>query len=312
MKNLHLSAILFALCAGSAAAADLPSRKAPPVYVPRAPVMTWTGFYVGVNAGYKWGVSPFVTPRQSISELRAVNPINASERAIAVAAAIGASTILPANLDSFAGGGQIGWNWQFAPRWVAGVEADIQVFSKQSAQSSRASLTDVAGLGGYQIGTFSHGSRTQEYLGTVRGRIGFLATPSLMIYATGGLAYGQVKERYGALQDLIEVPLGPFFAPPWTGSSAAAATRVGWTAGGGFEWMFSPNWSFKGEYLYYSLGGVSTPRYGVVDPTSNRFVNFGPGWLNVVNARTRFDGHMARAGLNYHFGSEAAPIVARY
>jgi outer membrane immunogenic protein len=84
-------------------------------------------------------------------------------------------------------------------------------------------------------------------------------------------------------------------------------TRVGWTVGGGLEWLFLPNWSAKVEYLYYDLGSVSTnfllPQH---DNAS------GNNALSVGQTTTRFDGHIVRAGVNYHFNWGAAPVVAKY
>jgi len=63
----------------------------------------------------------------------------------------------------------------------------------------------------------------------VRGRAGYLITPTLLLYGTAGFAYGDVT----AFQ--------------------RSNTSTGWTAGGGAEWLFSPNWSAKVEYLYVDL-----------------------------------------------------------
>ncbi|MGB8898002.1 MAG: outer membrane beta-barrel protein [Methylocella sp.] len=68
-----------------------------------------------------------------------------------------------------------------------------------------------------------------DYFGTLRGRYGYLFTPTLLVYGTGGFAYGG------------------------TGTSSLTTTPLGWAAGGGLEWMFFPNWSLKVEYLYYEL-----------------------------------------------------------
>ena len=86
---------------GAAAAADLPARSAPaPMYSP-APVFSWTGFYVGANAGYGWA--------------------NTSVTNIGGVAVTGSN-----NLNGFVGGGQIGYNWQGASPLVLGIEADFQ------------------------------------------------------------------------------------------------------------------------------------------------------------------------------------------
>jgi outer membrane immunogenic protein len=97
MKKYLLSGVaaLGLIAAGAASAADLPSRKGPvvaPIYVP---AFTWTGFYVGANAGYGWGNM----------DSRGVNAFG--------------------DLDGFVGGGQIGYNYQLG-QIVLGVEADFQ------------------------------------------------------------------------------------------------------------------------------------------------------------------------------------------
>ncbi len=97
MKKYLLSGVaaLGLLAAGAASAADLPSRKGPvvaPVYVP---AFTWTGFYVGANAGYGWG------------------NVNAN----------GFANV--GDLDGFVGGGQVGYNYQIG-QFVIGAEADFQ------------------------------------------------------------------------------------------------------------------------------------------------------------------------------------------
>ena len=91
-----------------------------------------------------------------------------------------------------------------------------------------------------------------DYLGTVRGRLGFLVTPTLLVYGTAGLAYASANlSATYTTYDLANF-YGPGLANPQNSD-----TRVGWTAGGGVEWMFLPNWSAKLEYLYYDLGSVT-------------------------------------------------------
>jgi outer membrane immunogenic protein len=79
-------------------------------------------------------------------------------------------------------------------------------------------------------------------------------------------------------------------------------TLAGWTAGGGVEWLFYPNWSLKVEYLYYDLGRVTFS----MSPLVNSFT------VGAPVASTRFNGNIVRAGLNYHFNWMPAPIVAKY
>lgn len=142
-----------------------------------------------------------------------------------------------------------------------------------------------------------------DYLGTVRGRLGFLVTPTLLIYGDGGFAYGGVHEG---------VDIASTFPPTGLGLSPAFGsvtnTRTGWTAGGGLEWLFSPNWSLKAEYLYYDLGRVT---FGVGGLT--QFTERPALFTDLPVASTRFNGHIVRVGLNYHFDWWGpAPVVAKY
>ena len=79
----------------------------------------------------------------------------------------------------------------------------------------------------------------------MRGRFGYLLMPTLLIYGDGGLAYGGVNVSTSIFQ--ANLPFTPAFAS----FGNLSGTEVGWTAGGGVEWMFLPNWSVKAEYLYY-------------------------------------------------------------
>jgi len=135
-----------------------------------------------------------------------------------------------------------------------------------------------------------------DYFGTVRGRLGWLAYPSLLVYGTGGLAYGGVKSSMTANQTNINFSPGIQFNP--SASGGISQTRTGWTAGGGFEWMLDPHWSTKVEYLYYDLGNV-TYNTLLVDgcPACGTF----PFFTNSVQTTTRFNGNVVRVGLNYQF-----------
>src|SRR6185312_14587303 len=89
-------------------------------------------------------------------------------------------------------------------------------------------------------------TKSIDWFGTVRGRVGFLVTPQWLLYGTGGLAYGETKSSF-TTTDLTGgcVPNGTLCA---TGASSGVST--GWTAGAGAEAMLAPNWSAKVEYLY--------------------------------------------------------------
>jgi outer membrane immunogenic protein len=154
MKKILLAGVaLAALSASSAFAADLPSRTAAPVApIAAVPVFTWTGFYVGVNAGYGW----------NSSDPTLYNPATGI-------------TYSASNDGGFVGGGQIGYNYQMGSV-VLGIETDLQY-----ADITKTSTVFV-GATPYTIG------HNMDWFGTVRGRIGF-AFDRALLYATGGLAY---------------------------------------------------------------------------------------------------------------------------
>jgi outer membrane immunogenic protein len=145
-----------------------------------------------------------------------------------------------------------------------------------------------------------------DYFGTVRGRIGVLATPTLLVYGTGGLAYGGIHSSTLIGQAIAGAPAVPNI---YSAFGSVSNTRVGWTAGGGVEWLFLPNWSIKLEYLYYDLGSVT---YGL-SPLQN-FNSAGTLFTSGASvSRARFTGNIARAGLNYHFNLWGpGPVVAKY
>ena len=253
----HLAGVSLALLsAGSAFAADLPSRKAPVAYIAPPPVFTWTGFYVGINAGamfnaYNNNTSNFVYGGSSQSN----------------------------NKIGFIGGGQVGYNWQYN-QILLGLEADFNGHSSISSNNS------IYGFGG--------GNSGSGFLGTGRGRLGYLFTPSFLVYITGGVAYGNPFSSANNTAAYFLFPgLGGAYGAGF--NSNQNQFRVGYTGGGGFEYMFTPNWSVKAEYNYVDLGRQS----------SNFGTFFGGG--------SRSTAHLARLGVNYHFNfGGMAPVVARY
>jgi outer membrane immunogenic protein len=337
MKRLLLSMSIVAIATGSALAADLPSRKAPPAYIPPPPSPLWTGFYVGLNAGYAFDVSSNAGTAangwdQYYDAYRSplwpwANNYTAGYGGLFAAN----SGFANANKSGFAGGGQIGYNYQWSPSLVVGLEADIQGADIRGSGS-------FAGVGAdrYEMFGMHHGTRTTvgagtvraglDWFGTVRGRLGFLFTPTLLIYGTGGLAYGGASASLAAVSSSSLV--GPMI---WTGGMGAQVptsinqiaagggqlsdTLVGWSVGGGLEWMFMPNWSLKGEAIYYNLGSLAVTGVATA-PASGVAANMGMVIADAqtiyTSTRVNYEGVVARAGVNYHFNWGSAPIVAKY
>ena len=308
-RALSVAALMVALT-GSALAADLPSYKAPPP-APLPPPPLWTGFYVGLNAGGTWANSNSVTT--GVAPIATIGDFPHGGGAAQQASYLGAMALttsgtVPINGGGFIGGGQIGYNWQFwGGRLVAGVETDIQGVAGSGSSKTLGTLAPVTvpqNAGEAYVGGISSTKRL-DYIGTVRGRLGWLFTPTLLIYGTGGLAYGGVQTSTSVFNANTVLCCNQL--PPIFGASAFSDTRVGWTAGAGLEWMFMPNWSAKVEYLYYDLGTVSSAFFIPAIDNVTGFRAFFAG-----QTRARFNGNIVRAGVNYHFNWGAAPIVAKY
>jgi outer membrane immunogenic protein len=202
--------------AAPAAAADLGVRyKAPPAAVVAAP--SWSGFYLGVQGGYSW----------VDSDTGYDNP----EFAALLAERDGSLSSSP---KGGFGGVHAGYNIQ-SGNVVFGLYGDI------SFGRVRSDITDVLGM--IDGSTGDHLETNSDWFGTVRGRLGYLANPALLLYATGGFAFTHVKVR-----SVDYDPQGP------VSILNTSANLNGWTVGAGLEYKVAPSWSVRAEYLYTDLG----------------------------------------------------------
>lgn len=317
IKNLLMSSLAAVAITGSALAADLPARMAPPP-PPPAPVFTWTGAYIGINGGG-------IFRQNGNGDGFFAVPGDCSARLGGCAAVPNYSTLFANGINTlgfnnnnnrggFLGGGQLGINYQLNPSFVFGGELDGQGVWNSNNNNNNFGIAVVPSpaFPAQPATIVANVNHRLEYLVTARLRAGFLATPGLLIYGTGGAAFGSVRTN-GTISASIApaVPAAPDVLPGFISSTSGSQARLGWTAGGGLEWMFLPNWSLKAEALYYDLGRFRTG-FAPVSVTSTLV----PG--AVVGSAfptytTRERGIIARAGLNYHFGwTQAAPVVARY
>ena len=296
MKKTFLPIAALAMSAGAAFAADLPARKE--ALLPPPPPPGWTGFYVGLNAGGGWSASG----RQYGETLARTNLLDAT-----LVQTGGPSWGMPSDFAGVIGGGQIGYNHQLSPMFVVGVEADFQGSSLNGGGWAINTYPEYANPaspdGIWSPSTASASSATAiDWWGTARGRIGvtpFASMPNLMIYGTGGFAYAGARAT-NTMNTVVEPALGAGFA-----RYSYNDVRVGWTAGGGVEWMLTPSWSVKAEYLYTDLGAARGYAIGA-GVTHAAFVN-GFSGSNAWRFNT------VRAGVNYHLNwSDAAPVLARY
>ena len=227
-----------------------------------APVPLWTGFYVGLNAGYAWGTS----------DPQLIGPLSAF--------AIESPGLNP---HGFIGGGQAGYNWQ-SGQWIFGGEID---FSGLAAKADASASPFFAAKGASR--SISWSSR-YDWLFTARLRGGFLVAPNWLLYATGGLAVTHVNDSV--------VCTAPFtacsgFPGPNTVTWSDSSTLTGGAVGGGLETMFAPNWFARVEYLYTKFKDTTPP---VTSAPPFPFNNVSP--LYSFN----HDLNVVRFAINYKFG----------
>jgi outer membrane immunogenic protein len=296
MKKLPMTAAAFGMLALPAMAADMA-----PLYKAPVPVYGWTGLYVGVNAGANWGgddISHTGSPGACDPGFAGclLAPNYSTLLANASTFDVGLSDKI-----AFIYGGQIGYNYQLG-NWVVGAEADFAGLAHNGKTGNFATGAPSAPFPAFPAGYTATVTSQLNYLGTVRGRLGFLATPSILLYGTGGLAYGEGQSSTFETFNLIP-GCGSTTICTGGGNGTVSKTQFGWTAGAGVEWMFAPRWSLKGEYLYYDLGSFAYSTQATAFCTGPCTV---PGGVIAGSSgSTSFHdtGNIVRAGLNYKFSS---------
>jgi outer membrane immunogenic protein len=298
MKKLLLTSAALAMLALPAIAADMAPAPVP-VYKAPIPVAvcTWCGFYAGVNAGGGWSSD---SVNVSASPIFA-NPLTPATGIAEAAAVAGANGSFSPKGSGFIGGGQVGYNWQFGT-WVAGFETDIQGSTIKGSSALATSVALGAPFGANSAQTSATVSDKLDYLGTVRGRLGYTVMPNVLVYGTGGLAYGAASSTTSITQQLVGPGTGTVNAP-YSSSASTSSTRVGWTAGAGLEWMFMPSWSVKVEYLHYDLGSASynNTLTNIVVPPGGGVPAGSPFYSLGARSSASFAGDIVRAGLNVKF-----------
>lgn len=328
MKKALFSTVALVAFTSVSLAADLPSRKETPVSPVVLPI--WTGLYAGLNAGYGFGTNNNINSvsyggYQTVIDTPFVDP--------AIASAL--SRNFSNSQNGFIGGAQFGYNYQWGSKVVVGLETDIQGSNISGNSYGRGvgsnSFVDNLGpatgsLAGSVIGGQSVVAGV-NYLGTVRGRVGYLFTPTVLAYGTAGFTYGGayantnnsaiysgVATASAGGQTFANAALGQNFY----GNNNQSQLLVGWNAGGGLEWLFSDNWSLKGEAIYWNLGNMNvlTENWAVSPVTSASIIGTTiPVLSNAVastNAKVNYQGIIARFGVNYHFNVGSMPVVAKY
>jgi outer membrane immunogenic protein len=270
-------------------------------FAPSADLPPWTGFYAGLNAGANWSSSMDLDVK---TRNLASGPSNANlETAVLLSGSDASDT------SGFLGGVQLGYNHELdmggsGSRLVLGIEADLQGLAQSGGETNSQDTATSDGptppddiIQPVYLTSEQQSQTDLEFFGTVRGRLGFLASPGLLLFGTGGLAYGKVNTSLENDQTWTQPSCGCNYIISGQGSSSD--TQVGWTVGGGLEWAFRPNWSLKAEYLYYDLGKVEGSvlnTYTGIDTATGD-----SGEQSVSDYSVHVTGSILRAGINYHF-----------
>jgi len=292
MKRLATAIAAIALIGTPAFAADMALKAPPPA---PAPVYNWTGWYVGVNAGASFG--------NAKTDFNGA-PVTTFLGTVVTGGFASSEREYP---DGFIGGGQIGYNWQFSPLIVLGVEADFQGALERDNEnlSNPFNFTPFPGSTGTVVADYT---TKIDWFGTVRGRIGYVwGNGNVMSYLTGGLAYGKV-DLEGTNTVSGTVLTGGAAGVPFSITHAFGHNEVntGWVVGYGTEGVIdfwgARNWTWKIEGLYMDLGHLDATSTVGVDHST-----FTPGFLILnassgqVTTHSHFTDGILRAGLNYKF-----------
>jgi len=197
----------------------------------------WTGVYAGINAGYSWGnwdwpgTNPYVAPPGTCK--------NAFPNSKYADKDCGAPNQSPSGASI---GGTIGYNHQI-DRFVIGVEGDFNF----------ANISDSKRDGNYLVE-----SSNIEHTASIRARLGVLLTPTVLAYATGGVAFQNLEYGESCPPDASAVIAG-WCRPVSAGGHGPynlkkSQWNTGYVVGGGLEWLFTERVSLKVEGLYSDFG----------------------------------------------------------
>jgi outer membrane immunogenic protein len=245
----------------------------------------WTGVYVGANVGWS-GAATHVSPTAATTTQ--VTGLSAGAGPVTVPPATFTTAPQDFSSSSWAAGGQVGVNKQMGAL-VVGLEGDIDGVGNFQSQFSRYALP-ATGLTTGSVVTINR-STTPNWIGSVRGRVGW-ATGPLLLYVTGGLALADVRQHafytYAPTPTAAAAaanPAGTF--APFFNASSVDSTLTGWTVGGGVEWGLSRSVSIGAEYRHsdygrpgYAFGSgfvgatAETPAIGFTDDEVLAKVNF--------------------------------------
>lgn len=235
----------------------------------------WAGAYGGLSAGARW----------------ADNGWNTTNVAPTLAAILSNDPNPNGSFDSVAAriGGYLGYNWLIAPSWIAGIEADI------GWADNKKGFAPIPGtVQNDLVAIFSYinqprGSVSETWDASVRGRLGALVAPDILLFGTAGVAWQHVEltamcPASGGATDWCTLPH----------NESHANIMTGWTVGGGLERMIG-RWIVRADYRYADFGTFSQTFF-----TFDTAAVFDDRFTANVKVRT----HTANIGIAYRFGGQ--------
>lgn len=239
---------------------------------------SWTGFYAGLHGG--WGAT-------------------SNGNGVVTTSGTGEPNLfIPKSIDIASKGalfgGHGGFNWQFAPNVVVGLEGDITGAGMKGSGNAVPECTPPNCSIATQVMSGVHSMERQiDWLASLRGRLGFSWGHNLA-YVTGGAAWTKVRSD-GYTSEASFLCIGKDGTEGCAFPVSLRETKNGWTIGGGFETLLSPNWSIRVEYLRYTFDGSSVTVDG--QPATN---------CQLASCTTdysfpSFSIQTVRAGMSYRF-----------
>ena len=229
----------------------------------------WSGPYLGGSLGGRWQIGDWHATQYNPPVVPPISIPFASNR--------------NASTSSLAArvGGYAGYNFQVAPMVVLGVEADL------GWGDNRDQINGIPGMNNTTPPSGSAHSNVQaSWDGSLRGRAGYLITPSWLLYGTGGLAFETITAGSACVADTFIC--NPFIAHPIQ-SNSTTTTQLGWTVGGGAEMALTPHLLLRAEYRYSQFQFDFT----ALPPKAGQ--SFGS------SARLTSENHIASIGIAYKF-----------
>ncbi len=270
---IRFKSLLLATAVAGAAAFASPASAGP-----------WDGWYIGLNAGGGWGNGDvdFAGDGGGGGD-RLLNSSLGGISSLAPAA-------YTATLDTqgFTGGAQLGFNWTNGS-WLFGVETDIQYSGLEES---------FLGTDANPHAIILEMERSLDWFGTLRARLGLLASPSLLVYATGGLAYGGTDQSASLSRSIAFANFGTGGTTPLTCVSgvpciadSASSTSTGWALGGGLEFALGGMTTLRAEYMHLDLGSEQLLMTAVAPSTGTGFAT--------ADFENTYD--VVRVGVNFKF-----------